>query len=135
MTFIKSAKPFLSIVLSAIFMLTTLASVQAQASMIGTGTVIAEQQLSVDRDSLKQMLADQQVQDKLASMGVSPEQVEQRINSLTPAELADFNTQLSQSPAGAGVGGVLAIIGLLLIIFVVTDALCLTHIYNFVKCV
>ncbi len=135
MTFMKSAKPVLSLILCSVFLLTTLTSVHVRASMIGTGEVIAEQQLNVDRTALREMLTDQAVQEEMLALGVSSEQVEQRINSLTPAELASFNTQLNQSPAGAGVGGVLAIIGLFLIIFVITDALCVTHIYNFVKCV
>lgn len=135
MTFMNSAKPILSIFLSSVFVFTTLTSVNVSAAMIGTGEVIAQQQLSVDQAALRSMLTDQAVQKELVALGVSPEQVEQRINSLTPAELASFNTQLNQSPAGAGVGAVLGIIGLFLIVFVITDALCVTHIYNFVKCV
>jgi hypothetical protein len=131
MTFMNSAKPILSIVLSSVLLLTTLTSVNVRAAMIGTGEVIAQQQLAVDRDALKHMLTDQQVQNKLATMGVSPEQVEQRINSLTPAELANFNTQLSQAPSGAGVVGIIV---LFLVIFIITDALCVTHIFNFVHC-
>jgi hypothetical protein len=131
MTLMNSGKPILSIVLSSVLLLTTLTSVNVRAAMIGTGEVIAQQQLAVDRDALKHMLTDQQVQNKLATMGVSPEQVEQRINSLTPAELANFNTQLSQAPSGAGVVGIIV---LFLVIFIITDALCVTHIFNFVHC-
>lgn len=135
MTLNKSARPFFSLILSSALVLSPLASVQASTAMIGTGEVIAQQQQMVDREALRNMLTDQTVQAQLVAMGVSAAQVEQRINSLTPAELASFNTQLKQSPAGAGVGGVLAVIGLFLIIFVITDALCVTHIYNFVKCI
>lgn len=131
MSFIKSAKPYLALLLSSIFMLTTVSSAYAGAAMIGTSEVIADQQVSVDRASLKGMLTDQAVQQKLASMGVSPERVEQRINSLTPAELADFNTQLKEAPTGAGVVGIIV---LFLVIFIITDALCVTHIFNFVHC-
>lgn len=56
--------------------------------MVGTHELIAEEKLNLDRDALKGMLADQDVQDKLAGMGVSPDQVEKRINSLTASELA-----------------------------------------------
>ncbi len=104
----------------------------AQATMIGTPEVIAEQQQQVDRQQLLTMLEDEDVQKKLVSMGVERDQVEQRINSLTPAELAQFNQQLDQAPAGAGVVGVIV---LFLVIFIITDMLCATNIFNFVNCI
>src|SRR5690606_14289889 len=104
----SAVRRYLSVFMAALFMFTCLGSRPAQASqaaMTSRHEVIAEQQLSVDRDQLKAMLDDQAVQDKLASMGVSPEQVEQRINSLTADELAYFNAQLDEAPAGAGILG------------------------------
>ncbi|WP_443191107.1 PA2779 family protein [Pseudomonas indica] len=104
----------------------------AQAAMIGTPEVLAEQQLQVDRQQLLTMLDDQDVKKKLESLGIQKEQVEQRINSLTPAELAQFNQQLDQAPAGAGVVGIIV---LFLVIFIITDLLCATDIFSFVKCI
>ncbi|MCF7203005.1 PA2779 family protein [Pseudomonas oligotrophica] len=105
---------------------------QAQASMIGTQEILAEHQQQVDREQLLGMLDDQEVQKKLESMGVDRAQVEKRINSLTPAELAQFNQQLDSAPAGAGVVGIIV---LFLVIFIITDMLCATNIFNFVNCV
>ena len=105
---------------------------QAQASMIGTQEILAEHQQQVDREQLLGMLDDQEVQKKLESMGVDRTQVEKRINSLTPAELAQFNQQLDSAPAGAGVVGIIV---LFLVIFIITDMLCATNIFNFVNCV
>ncbi len=104
----------------------------AQAAMIGTPEVVTEQQQQVDRQQLLTMLDDQEVQEKLESMGVERDQVEKRINSLTAAELAQFNQQLDQAPAGAGVVGVIV---LFLVIFIITDMLCATNIFNFVNCI
>jgi hypothetical protein len=104
----------------------------AQATMIGTPEIIAEQQQQVDRQQLLTMLEDKDVQKKLISMGVDRDQVEQRINSLTPAELAQFNQQLDQAPAGAGVVGIIV---LFLVICIITDLLCATNIFNFVHCI
>ena len=69
---------------------------------------------------------------KLEAMGVERDQVEKRINGLTAAELAQFNQQLDQAPAGAGVVGVIV---LFLVIFIITDMLCATNIFNFVNCI
>ena len=104
----------------------------AQAAMISSAEIIAEQQQKVDRQQLLTMLENEDVQKKLVSMGVEQDQVEQRINSLTPAELAQFNQQLDQAPAGAGVVGIIV---LFLVIFIVTDLLCATNIFNFVNCI
>jgi hypothetical protein len=119
-------------VLAALHILLVAQIPLAQAAMIGTPEVIAEHQQQVDRQQLLTMLDDQDVQKKLVSMGVDRDQVEKRINGLTAAELAQFNQQLDQAPAGAGVVGVIV---LFLVIFIITDMLCATNIFNFVNCI
>lgn len=103
----------------------------AQAAMLGTPQVLQEQRQPVDRQQLLSMLEDQQVQQKLEELGVDRQQVAARINRLTTAELAQFNQQLAQEPAG----GIIGVIILLLVIFIITDMLCATDIFSFVKCV
>ena len=107
----------------------------AQAAMIGTPQAMQEQSLQqhqpVDQAQLRAMLDDKQVQQKLESLGVPREQVEARIASLTPAELQQFNQRLEQEPAGGWVG----IIVLFLVIFIITDMLCATDIFSFIKCI
>lgn len=118
---------------TALFHLLLVAQIPAaNAAMIGTPEIIAEQQHQVDQKQLMAMLDDQQVKDKLVAMGVDRKQVESRIASLTPAELAQFNQQLDQAPAGAGVVGIIV---LFLVIFIITDMLCATNIFSFVKCI
>ena len=116
----------------AAFHLLFVTQVPLAQALVSTSEVIAEQQLQVDRQQLLDMLDDQGVKDKLAALGVSPEQVEQRINSLTAAELAQFNQQLEQAPAGGSLVGILV---LFLLVFVITDMLCATDIYSFIRCV
>ena len=116
----------------AVSHLLVMAEVPVAQAMVGTSEVIAEQQLQVDRQQLLTMLDDQGVKEKLAALGVAPDQVEQRINSLTAAELAQFNQQLEQAPAG---GSVVGVIVLFLVIFIITYMLCATDIYSFIRCV
>ncbi|WP_417663433.1 PA2779 family protein [Pseudomonas sp.] len=104
----------------------------ANAAMIGTSEVLAEHQQQVDRQQLLGMLDEQGVQEKLHNLGVDRDTVEKRINSLTNAELAQFNQQLDQAPAGSGVIGIIV---LFFVIFIVTDMLCATDIFSFVKCI
>ena len=103
----------------------------AQAAMIDTPEVLQAQQQQVDRQQLLAMLDDQGVQDKLVTLGGARGQVEERIQSLSNAELAQFNQQLSEAPAG----GIIGVIVLLLVIFIITDMLCATDIFSFVKCI
>lgn len=119
-------------VLAALHLLLVAQVPLAHAAMIGTPEVVAEHQQQVDRQQLLTMLDDQDVQKKLEAMGVERYQVEKRINGLTAAELAQFNQQLDQAPAGAGVVGVIV---LFLVIFIITDMLCATNIFNFVNCI
>jgi len=121
----------LAVLLAASHLLLVTQVPVAQASMIGTPEVLQAQQQQVDRQQLLAMLDDQGVQDKLASLGVERSQVEQRIKSLTNAELAQFNQQLSEAPAG----GIIGVIVLLLVIFIITDMLCATDVFSFVKCI
>ncbi|MNP00283.1 hypothetical protein D3C76_920720 [compost metagenome] len=76
------------------------------------------------------MLDDEGVQNKLKELGVERSVVEKRISSLTNEELAQFNQQLDKAPAG----GIVGVILLVLLIFVITDLLCITHIFTFVRC-
>lgn len=117
----------------AVFHLLLVAQVPvANAAMVGTAEVLVEQQQQVDRAQLLAMLDDQGVQKKLEALGVDRTQVAERIKSLTNAELAQFNQQLAEAPAG---GGILGIIVLLLVVFIITDMLCATDIFGFVKCI
>lgn len=121
----------LAVVLMASQLLAVTQVPVAQAAMIGTGEVLQTQQQQVDRQQLLAMLDDHGVRDKLAALGVERQQVEQRIQSLTSAELAQFNQQLSEAPAG----GIVGVIVLFLVIFIITDMLCATDIFSFVKCI
>lgn len=121
-----------STVMAMVMMVTTMWSMPVMAGMVGTGDMIASQQTQVDRQELLSMLERQDVQDKLASMGVSKSEVKNRVQSLTPQELSSFNQQLAQAPAGEGVVGIIV---LFLLVFIITDMLCATNIFSFIHCI
>ncbi|WP_372998887.1 PA2779 family protein [Marinobacter sp.] len=107
-------------------------SATASAGMVGTGEMIGQQQVELDRQELINMLDRQEVQEKLADLGVSQDQVKERIQNLTPAELADFERQLAEAPAGQDVVGIIV---LFLLVFIITDMLCATNVFPFVNCI
>lgn len=100
-----------------------------QAAMISTPDVIQSQQSEYDREQLSSMLDRDDVQEKLLSMGVAPETVQERINSMTDFEIAQLNEQINDMPAG----GILGAIVLIFVVFVITDAIGATDIFPFVR--
>lgn len=112
--------------------LATTWSTTAVAGVVGTGEVLTEQRADVDRESLMSMLERQDVKETLSTMGVDQAELENRIQSLTPSELADFNQQLAEAPVGQDVVGIIV---LFLLVFIVTDLLCATNIFSFINCI
>ena len=130
MTFFrKQSRKFISVML---VVFTTMVGIAppAQAGMIGTQQVIAEQQAADQRAQLQAMLQRQDVREQLTAWGVDPATAEQRIDSMTPAELARFSEKMDEMPAGSGVVGAIVFVFVLLLI---TDILGLTDVYPFVR--
>lgn len=103
------------------------------AGVISTKDVLHESHSSVTIDNF---LAKQEVQSKLLEFGVSAENVQARIATLTDEEIAQINEQIETMPAGGSAGG--AILGVLVFIFIVlliTDILGFTKVFNFTKSV
>ncbi|AHJ12560.1 PA2779 family protein [Sulfurospirillum multivorans] len=103
------------------------------AGVISTKDVLHESHSSVTIDNF---LAKQEVQSKLLEFGVSAENVQARIATLTDEEIAQINEQIESMPAGGSAGG--AILGVLVFIFIVlliTDILGFTKVFNFTKSV
>ncbi|WP_414674630.1 PA2779 family protein [Marinobacter sp.] len=132
MSGIREHLRILSTVMAILLAVGSVWSTTATAGMVGTGEIIGEQQVQLDRQQLLSMLEQQQVKDKLADLGVSEDQVKERIQNLTPAELADFEQQLAEAPAGQDVVGIIV---LFLLVFIITDMLCATNVFPFVNCI
>lgn len=132
MSGIRKHLRYVSVFMALMMALGSVWSTTASAGMVGTGEVLGQQQVQLDRQQLINMLDRQDVQDKLADLGVSQDQVKERIQNLTPAELADFEQQLAEAPAGEGVVGIIV---LFLLVFIITDMLCATNIFPFVNCI
>jgi hypothetical protein len=97
--------------------------------MIGNEQVV-NQSLSVQtRDSLRQLFEQDTARQQLQAWGVSPDQINTRINSLTDAELARINQQAGDLNAGGNILGILLVI---FIVFVITDVIGATDIFPFI---
>lgn len=121
-----------SAIMALLMILSSVWAIPASANIVGTGELLTEQRADIDREALMNMLERKDVKSTLASMGVGEQEVRERIQSLTPAELADFKQQLAEAPAGEGVVGIIV---LFLLVFIITDMLCATDIFPFVNCI
>lgn len=109
----------------------------AQAGMISTDAMISKDaMISVQGESYSQAdlqaaLESEELKSQLHAMGVDVEQLNDRIASLTPSEIQQLNSKLEQQPAGGVLGALLTVF----IVFVITDMLCATDLFTFVKCI
>lgn len=101
----------------------------AYASMVSTASALQQEQLSVDRAALAEMVDRQAVKEQLLELGVEPQAAKERVAAMTDEEIRQLNQHLAEMPAGGDVLGVLLI---LFIVFVITDMLGATDIFPFV---
>lgn len=116
------------------FLLLDLSVQTANAKMVDTNAVIAVQQETVNRERVAAFLGREDVQKVMIQQGVDPAEAQQRVASLSPSELTKMANSMDQLPAGSG--GVGAIVGAVVFVFVVllvTDLLGLTHVFPFVN--
>lgn len=76
----------------------------------------------------------QDVRAQLASLGVDPDEARARVAALSDTEIVRLDQRIADLPAGEGAVG--AVVGALLIVFLVllfTDLLGLTDVFTFVK--
>lgn len=107
---------------------------RAQAALVTTEDFATQRSVANDRARLSELLAREDVLRELKTYGISAEEAQARVASLTDAEVADVAGRLDQMPAGQSWFGVL--VGAAVIVFVVlliTDIAGLTKVFPFTK--
>ena len=122
-----SSKNLLTLVLSLVVVILSLGN--SQAALVTNQQIIYQTTQLENKQTLLNALQREEVQQQLASMGVSPDELEQRVNHMTPEEIAQLNQKMSDLPAGSGILGTLLVI---FIVFVITDVIGATDIFPFI---
>ncbi len=125
----KITKPVARVVLLCVLGMTALMPI-AQASMVGTDTVVKQAQSQYDRDHLRSLFERKDIQAQLRDRGVDPAQAQARVDSMTDEEVQQIAGRLDKLPAGAGA---LEIVLIILILLMITDLMGVTDIYPFIK--
>lgn len=124
----RSYRP-LAWLLSVLLSLTPVFS--AHAAMVGTPSLLDAAQSQQTRASLQQLLDRQEAQQQLLALGVNPDQVRDRVASLSDSELARINQGIGQLETGGD--SVLGILLVIFIVFVITDVIGATDIFPFIR--
>lgn len=124
----------MSIILIFPFLLFNFTVQAAKAEMIGTETAVFLAKKENSRARVIAFLERKDVQQTMEQQGVDVAEARKRVNALSDAELMQIAQKIDQLPAGGD--GVSAVVGAVLIIFLVlliTDLLGLTHVFPFVN--
>ncbi|ABE54330.1 conserved hypothetical protein [Shewanella denitrificans OS217] len=116
----------------AVTMLTCLTCISTvNAGLISSEQVIAQQQSMYTKQQVLEMLNSAEVQDKLVTLGVSIEDAEMRIASMTDQELMKLNSQINDMPTAAG--GIVGVVVTVLVVLVVLDLVGVTDVFSFIR--
>lgn len=102
----------------------------AQAAFSGTGTLVEDSTGTGQVAQVLQQLQNQQVQEQLRALGVSPEAVQARIQRMTDQELQQLGGSIGEWDAG---GDALGLVAAIFLVFVITDAIGITNVFPFVR--
>jgi len=98
-----------------------------QASMVSTQDLATASMNESSRNNVRIALQRVEVQEQLTSMGVEPNLVLSRVDSMTNSEIQELSGLIEQKPVGSGIIGLL---GFILVVLLITDLLKLTNVYN-----
>lgn len=104
------------LMMMATLLMVTIAPVNAFAGIVGTGSVMADENDAMNRATLIESLGRDDVRTQLESMGVSAEEALERVAAMTDAEVQELMDGLGDVPAGAGVGVVAAVLIVVLVV-------------------
>jgi uncharacterized small protein (DUF1192 family) len=102
--------------------------------MVSTSTLIHSTDMAYSTQELQTALASDELKQQLENLGVDVTELNDRIASLTAEEIQQLNAELANQPAGAG-AGVLGVLLTIFLVFIITDMLCATDVFSFVKCI
>eukprot|EP00232_Nephroselmis_pyriformis_P007352 CAMPEP_0182895874 /NCGR_PEP_ID=MMETSP0034_2-20130328/25943_1 /TAXON_ID=156128 /ORGANISM="Nephroselmis pyriformis, Strain CCMP717" /LENGTH=112 /DNA_ID=CAMNT_0025029723 /DNA_START=67 /DNA_END=405 /DNA_ORIENTATION=- len=101
----------------------------SHAQIVSSDAVMQAQESHYNKQKLIGLVSREDVQQKLLSFGVQPQDALKRIQAMTDEEVAQLNQQLGEEKAGGIVGTVLTILAFLAI----TDLIGVTDVYPFIE--
>jgi hypothetical protein len=101
---------------------------QALAAIIATPVAITAHENNNAVSRLKELFAREDVRGQLVQLGVDPAIAEQRVDALTPSEIAQLQPQLDSLPAGGD--SLLVVVGVVFIVLIILELVGVIHIFS-----
>ena len=135
MKLIRQRSKSASLFLITLMVLLTMPYQSVLAAMIETdaamGITVQGQEA---RNTIKSILAREDVQTVLRAQGIDPLEARARVDSLTDAEAVRIADQIEELPAGGNfLIGLLVAVGIIVVILAITDALGYTDVFTFIR--
>lgn len=102
----------------------------AQAGMVSSEQLIADQASQQNRARVLAVLDRADVRAQLQAKGVDADMAKARVAAMTDAEIADINGKLDSLPAGGDIVGAIVFV---FIVLLITDLLGLTKVFPFTR--
>ena len=99
----------------------------APAAMIGTGYLVDDEARAASLSRVEVLLARADVAAQLEAYGVGKEQVAERLNGLSTAELLELEGKIDEQIAG---GDILAVIGIVFVVLLILDLTGVTDVFK-----
>lgn len=108
-------------IIMIIFVLNLITPIQpAFAALIGTDTYLEKEQIDNAREKVNVFLSKQKVTQMMIQQGVNPDEVRNRMASLSDQEIMKISKQIDNLPAGGdGVSLVISVLIIVLLVLVI----------------
>jgi hypothetical protein len=135
MKLIRQRSKWASVLLITLMVLLTLPYQSVLAAMIETDAAMGiTAQGQEARNTIKSILAREDIQAALRAQGIDPLEAKARVDSLTDAEAVRIADQIEELPAGGNfLIGILVAVGIIVVILAITDALGYTDVFTFIR--
>lgn len=125
----------LTLALAVQLVVATQFATMARAEMVTTDTAVARYAAQADRAFLLEEIQRDEVRAEIVAAGVDPAEAESRLMAMSDAEVAHLVSQIEDGSAGGdAIGSIVGALVTVFIILLVTDLLCLTSVFSWVRC-
>ena len=134
MSAIRQLRRGVALLLAVVMLVVSMPLGAARAALVTTDQVLGQSDGASERARVLAFLGRAEVREQIVALGVDPAEAAARVATLSDAQVRAIAGEIDQLPAGQS--AIAAIVGAILIIFLVllvTDLLGLTNIFPFVN--
>lgn len=105
----------------------TTAPATSIAGLVGNETILSADSRDAQLSGIRDVLARDDVRNQMLTLGVDPANVDDRLNALSDAELAQLTQGIRDLPAG---GDVIWVIGVVFVVLLILELVGVTNVFT-----